>query len=287
MTIFDNEYERMKRAICNVGYYKIENWLNESEINDLKSVVKEIQNGYNLSHVRSRTYYKRELGKNRQGDACMYSLLKSTLPSLIPTNTATRKLLQLNNTILSTLTGVDVEQSSRTMFNAQQYFEESFEVADHYDGEFFDFIHDKNVMHDEVLLKVKRGLIPRYVVVVILENDNFGKGTYLREHNSKERIEVSGFPGDLIIFDNIRFRHGVPKLQSPRLMIGMRNFDHSPFYFESSPEGGNGWIELQDEYNPGWIREYSNKEAKEEMIKFNNLWMDRTFNDYVNKDAAF
>lgn len=270
-------------------YYKIENFVSDEEIEQLKLERDQLLSQYNLDGVKERLFYLREDSKNRQGDAVMVSNSDTDLPSL-KISGKTLEYFNLYNSIISNLTGKLTTKDTRCMYNSQQYFEESLPVWEHYDCEIFDYEHsaeDSAAKKDGYSLKILKGLIPRYVMVLVLDNQNQGVGTYIRYHSSDKRISLENNKGDLIIFDNLSVRHGVPELKNPRSMIGFRNFDHLPYYFESSPEGGNKWIELPDKNNPGWYMEYSNEEAKDEMKKFNKFWKETLFDKFKDKKAAF
>lgn len=284
-------FSDMVKGVKENGFVRVENVLSDFIIENLKKEIEYFRSMYSLPLVRSRTFYKREEGENRQGDAFMFSLAPNiALPSLFPTNKETQiteDLMILNNSIIEALIGCEVPDYSRSMINIQEYMKDSFEVACHFDGEFFDFEHVIDDEHDELVLKINSGLLPRYVVVFILENENKEEPTGLYIQKNGIRTFLENKKGDMIIFDNINCRHGVPKLKEKRMMIGFRNFDCLPYYFEGQPEGGAGWIELQDQYNTGWCRKIDSADAQEIMLKFNNKWMSYIFNDYVNQKSAF
>jgi hypothetical protein len=151
------------------------------------------------------------------------------------------------------------------MFNFQRYLGASKPVAEHYDGHYLQYT---KVSPTE--FRLHRGLLPRYVIVATLENENTEgvTGTVLRDCLTGETHSPPSRPGDFLLFDNIRFRHSVPRLENPRVMVGMRCFDSSPVLFQDEMNGWdsmNGlvrdWSRLEDSTNPGWIRGLSTEEA--------------------------
>jgi hypothetical protein len=147
------------------------------------------------------------------------------------------------------------------MFNFQQYFKASKPVAEHFDGHYIDY--DKKSGTD---FRLKKGLLPRYVVVVTLKNENTEgvTGTVLRDCQTDKVYSPPSEPGDFLIFDNIRFRHSVPTLEKPRVMVGLRTFDSCPFVFSDSViDPHEKWKELPDSVNSGFILPVKNDEALE------------------------
>ena len=280
---------KMTQEVNENGYSFVEGFLSQGEIETIQTLRDAILHEYNTEKVKDRLFYLREESGNKQGDAVMVSLEPNKeLPSMVLGRNILGKLLQNYNALVTSLTGVKVPKSSRAMLNSQQYFEKSRFVEDHYDGEFFEFTHDHDDTHNEDRLLINKGLIPRYVIVFVLHNNNEnGHGTYIRMHDSDERIHVNAFAGDMFIFDNSAVRHGVPSLEKDRSMIGFRNFDHMPYYFEAEPEGGNDWIEMPDTFNPGWVREICSLEAVELMKSFNEKWTNELAEEQIKKPAAF
>ena len=179
-----------------------------------------------------------------------------------------------------------MKEHSRAMLNSQQYFGKSKFVQDHFDGLFFEFTHGIDKYNEETLL-IDKALLSRYVMVVVLFNDNGELGTYVRPHDSEDRINIPNKAYDLIIFDNISMRHGVPELEKSRAMIGFRNFDYYPMYFEKDPEYGKMFYELYDKINPGWIMEVD--EEQSQILQMNNLkkWKESEAEIQLKKKPAF
>jgi hypothetical protein len=82
-------------------------------------------------------------------------------------------------------------------------------------------------------------------------------------------------------------RHGVPELDEERMMIGFRNFDFNPYYFERDPEDKTGFTELHDEINPGWVRPISSDESIEIQKEFRLKWKSGLSKTQLKKPAAF
>lgn len=114
---------------------------------------------------------------------------------------------------------------SSTMINFQEYREASKPVPPHMDGHYLDY-----TCNDDGTMTVTEALIPSYVGVLVLHNENEG-GTVLTEIDTFTRIPVQAAAGDFVIFDNIRFLHEVPTLEKPRAMLGLRNFTYKPYRF--------------------------------------------------------
>jgi hypothetical protein len=222
---------------------------------------------YNVENLARNAVYISDSGPTRVSHAMMVSADGLSLFPEVPVRgPAVGALVVAHNQILSDLVEAPVSPSSRVMFNFQRYFGESKPVAEHFDGHYIDYT---KVSPTEFKLHI--GLLPRYVVVVTLENQNTeGQvGTVLRDCRTNEVFCPPSAAGDLLIFDNLRFRHSVPKLTKPRLMVGMRCFDSSPvlFYDDKAAVDGqvsteDGWSVLEDAVNPGIIRGLSDPEAQ-------------------------
>lgn len=282
---------KMAEEIEEKGYSKFSNFIDEATRDQLVSYMKKFnEENYTEENLMNRVCYKREESQNRQGDAYMVSLYKSELPSIILEDNNLKELFIFYHEVMGQLTKRPMYSYTRAMLNCQQYFDESLPVFDHYDGEFFDFEHGYDKKHEEKVLMIKRGLLPRYVMVLVLYNENEGKGTYVRFHHSDERIELKNEACDIIIFDNIAMRHGVPEMKHPRMMIGFRNFDHYPYYFKKSKpentEDGETWLELPDEINPGWIKPISERESFDIQKEFKKEWEEKA-SEVLKTDAAF
>lgn len=272
------------------GYHIFESVVSKEEIESIKLEAYNIRNYYTEDLVKDRVFYKREDSHNRQGDAVMVCDKDISIGDLnyfkIDSDLTITKYYNLYNNIITESVGKEMKKEhSRTMLNIQEYFKGSLPVYNHYDGEFLEYHHEPDVLTNELVLKIDKAILPRFVMVIVLENENDGDGVYIQHHDSTERIPVKLYPGDILIFDNISMRHGVPELENPRMMIGFRNFDYYPVYFEAKPEGGNNWIELPDTLNPGWVFDLTPQESIEVQNKFNKVWKEKGYNE--NEKPAF
>lgn len=321
------DFEEATQELKTKGIYEVKNFLAPIEISKIHSELSGVLDLYGENFVKERLFYKREETGNKQGDAVMVSLENSELPHLIlKSELKIASVLKIYNEIIGSVQVTKVPKNSRSMMNIQQYFtseqeitEEEFKelvknskgleefifekldngniryvqksriVENHYDAEFFDFRHEKE--NGERVCKIVEGLIPRYVMVIVLENNNpGGKGTYITKHDRTEKIFINANAGDMFIFDNMAVRHGVTSLEKNRTMFGFRNFDYNPFYFKENIdniEDKKGFVELKDKVNPGFIKPIDSEEAKKLMLDFNKKWKEELYDEYSKKDAAF
>jgi len=182
------------------------------------------------------------------------------------------ELLKFHDRVLGSMTGGPaVGVHSRSMLNFQEYFAGSKPVARHYDGEYLCYVK-KSPTEFQLL----EGLLPRYVMVFTIRNENVGEeneGTVLYEVATGKTVSPQSRPGMVLMFDNIRFRHEVPELKKPRLMCGLRNFDHMPMYFTSDSCSAPGEFELPDAQSPGYASPMNSIEAEALMLMYNeNDW---------------
>jgi|SaaInl8_200m_RNA_FD_contig_81_619839_length_10764_multi_4_in_0_out_0_7 hypothetical protein len=267
------------------GFSITRGYLDARDIQDAKEFTDHLTGLYSNRGLNERLFYKREESGNRQGDAVMVSRRK---PFRLPSLCTDSGLLENYHLILGKLTGKKVPVQSRSMMNMQKYYDTSFEVCEHYDGFYSKFHHGEVDKHGECPLIIDEGLIPRYVQVVVLENENDGKGVYVRAHDSGKRVDVELFPGDMLIFDNVNMRHGVPELKYPRRMLGFRNFDHMPYHFKRSVENDEeGFTPLYDDVNPGYIKPIFNDESLEIQVQELKEWKSGKSEEQLKKPAAF
>lgn len=267
--------------IKETGYSRVPDFITADISEQLEKELGLINNTeYTQENLLKRIAYKREEGNNRQGDAYMVSSEENPLGSILVKDQVL-DIFNVYNKILEVFTGKKMAKNSRAMMNCQQYFEKSSAVYDHYDGYYLDFEHQGE--GDDKALIINKALLPRLVAVIVLRNEN-DNGTYIRKQGAKDRIDIPNKAFDLIIFDNIKMRHGVPPLEKPRMMIGFRNFDHYPLMFQR--EVNDGWL-LQDEINPGYVREITDKESEMIQMEFLEEWNSGLAEEQLEKDAAF
>ena len=116
---------------------------------------------------------------------------------------------------------------------------------------------------------------------VVVENENEGQGVELIDKEASITFRPRLFPGDLIVFDNIKLRHRVPQLDKPRISVGLRNFDHMPLHFARREEfflGGAKYRKIPE----GFVSE--NADCAERYEQFlQNEWpeLKSTYGSYV------
>lgn len=187
-----------------------------------------IKRYYTKDELMKHSVYPSDSSESRISHALMIAQGESELPKIDHSSyAAVDQFLRDHNQLLSQITGKDVAPSSRCMLNYQKYFSGSKPVGEHFDGE---YLRTKR-SEDGVEFTLVEGILPRYVAVLVVENENEGKGIELVNNDKKEIIQPELHAGDLVIFDNITLRHRVPRLDKPRTSIGVRNFDHVPFHF--------------------------------------------------------
>ena len=282
------DFKEVSKIVKKDGYVRIENFLTPSEAVAIEKEMRGINNTYyNENNLINRLCYLREDSKNRQGDAYNVSLERNEeLPSIVLPSSLIRDCLNVYLGIVSTILNKETPVGLRTMLNCQQYFEKSLPVFQHYDGEFFDFTHSYDEKTQEKTMILNKGLLPRYVMVIVLRNENTN-GTYIQYHDSNDRIDIPNNAYDLILFDNINMRHGVPELENPRMMIGFRSFDFYPYLFESLPTDVRGFEELYDLTNPGFIKEIDLNEANIIQKEFIHKWKTELHIEQLKLAPAF
>ncbi len=154
----------------------------------------------------------------------------------------------------------------RVLFNATRYPEHCAALAPHYDGELFDFEVDPVEGNT-----VYRAIRPQKVGVLTLRNDSVGCGTTL--HDADEKVtRTNASAGELLIFDNTVYQHGVPETGAARegaptssrprwvrVAIGWRAFEEDCFYWNDAaseplrPIDSQEAVALQEEFlAEGW-----------------------------------
>lgn len=224
-----------------------------------------------LRALKSTHYYERNLERHavylsdktatRESHAMMIARGQPELPFVTHFGGTVEKLLEFHDGVIGQLVGKKVPDTARSMLNFQEYHAGSKPLAEHYDGEYLKY--DK-ISPTE--FKLKEGLLPRYVMVFTVKNENVGEvveGTVIRDTVTNEVTNCQSRPGQVLIFDNLRFRHAVPELKKPRFMCGLRTFDFEPAYFTSGENVlmTNSWKKLDDVNNPGLYQMVSTSDA--------------------------
>lgn len=247
------------------GYTKIK-LMNEDEINLIINECEMLHDKYNNKHFEQLgvTYPSKGHEKKKSVIIMVSKEDNQSLPSISDIGPMFKEYLKYNNDILFKVTGIVVPDESRYMINYRKYLGETEPVFEHFDGEYLKGFIDEPNYHffDEALL-------PRYVSLLTLFGGGNSEGAVLTNVVSGEEINSSCNMGEMLIFDNIRFKHSVPKLIKPRTLLGIRNFDFLPYHYTLEPI--DGYVSLGDKINYGYIKPISNKEANKLMLEKNKL----------------
>jgi hypothetical protein len=154
---------------------------------------------------------------------------------------------------------IDLDEDNMSLINFQSYRGDSSPVYPHQDGHYLDF---------EVLsegdMKVKEALVPQYVGVLVVHNDNKSGGTVLTTANGSTSMNMNLPAGSMLIFDNVKFLHSVPAMEKSRSIIGIRNFLHNPYMYSQEIKNAEG-VPLKHtigEFFEGYINQISSSVAK-------------------------
>lgn len=184
-----------------------------------------IERHYTQENLLRHAIYPADRSETRESHAMMIAEGQSDLPSVdCKECPSIEGFLHWYHTILAELTGRPVAKSARSLLNWQEYRSGSKPVGEHFDGEYLRATKD-----DAVEFTLLEGILPRYVCVLTLKNENHGRGIELIKDGKVLPLLLE--PGDLVLFDNIALRHRVPKLDKPRTTMGLRNFDHMALHF--------------------------------------------------------
>ena len=228
------ELEKMIQEVSETGYSVLPGYYNHQQLSKLKQEVQSfIKVFYNAQELDRHSVYPSDQSTNRTSHAVMISEGESDLPKVDHYEyQQISGFLNDHHRILSKLTGEPVLPHERCLLNYQEYRSGSKPVGDHFDGEYLKA--DKE--QDGIEFGLKEGILPRYVAVLVVENENEGKGIEIIDNHCQKVYKPSLYSGDLIVFDNIRLRHRVPEMLKPRISIGLRNFDHKAIHFAQSKD---------------------------------------------------
>ena len=95
----------------------------------------------------------------------------------------------------------------RVFFNVGRYIAHAGELPPHFDGELFDY----SVLPDNSGMQVRSGIRPSHVSVLTLKNDTCDGGTLIVSESGESSV-VDARPGELLCFDNLTTKHGVPDM---------------------------------------------------------------------------
>jgi len=243
------------------GYTQIQ-LLDEQEISEIIQECEEIHDKYNNDEFEKKgaTYPSKGHEKKKSVIVMLSQEDNKTLPSISDIGPVMKKYLKFNSDILFKTTGIQVPLYTRYMINYRKYLGETDPVFDHFDGEYVDGFIDEPSYHF-----FNEALLPRFVSLLTLKGGGQLEGPTLTNVITGHEINCSCVPGEVFIFDNIKFKHRVPKLIKPRTLLGLRNFDFLPIHYVLEPI--DGYTSLGDKINHGYIRPVGCKEAEELILQ--------------------
>ncbi len=214
------------------GYCILNGMYDQSTLRRLQMEVEQlIDRCYNQEQLDRHSVYPSDATQTRVSHAVMLAEAASELPTVEHRDfPVIDQFLRDYISLLGSVTGTRVPDEARTMLNYQNYFSGSKPVGEHFDGE---YLRTERAA-DGIEFSLIEGILPRYVAVLVVANENEGRGTELVDASVETVYEPTLDPGDLLFFDNIRLRHRVPRLERPRTTIGLRNFDHQALHFARS-----------------------------------------------------
>ena len=261
--------ERNAKEVKENGYYIQRGMLSNLDLECILDVtIPAIAENYTEEFVAQRLYRKREDTAGRRGDAVLMAI---DTPDTAPYMSLDDRFpcigglyLSYVNTLSQLLYGdFRLEDNTKVLVNYQQYKAgASNSLPFHFDAEIFKGEWNKDY------IKLEEGLIPRMVMVVVLENENDGKGLQIMTPKG-EIVDLDLVPGDILYFDNTAVLHGVPDdLDKKRTMIGFRSFEIEPLLFNKLGfMDGTGVIEIDTPYVKGDAIQLTTENAKEELTR--------------------
>jgi len=250
--------------LMNLGYTRV-SLMNEEEVNDLILECEVLHDKYNnIVFENKGIVYPSKGHTNKKSVIIMVSPEENeVLPSISQLGPIFKSYILYNNAILSRVTGIPVTTDSRYMINYRKYLGGTEPVFEHFDGEYLNGFIDEPNYHffDEALL-------PRFVSLLTLNGGGESEGAVLINVATGAEVNSECGVGEMLIFDNIKFKHRVPKLINPRILLGVRNFDFLPYHYVLEPI--DGYVSLGDKINFGYVRPIGSNEAKELMVGKNN-----------------
>lgn len=244
------------------GFVRLEAFYNAEELEALKNDSEQlIKAAYTPENLALHSVYPSDSTETRVSHALMLSEGESDLPRVDHTGyNAIDKFLKDHNRLLAEITESEVSPASRCMLNYQNYFSGSKPVGEHFDGEYL----KTQRAGDGIEFRLLEGILPRYVAVLVIANENDGKGIEIVDNATGVVHKPSLNAGDIVIFDNVNLRHRVPRLENPRTTIGIRSFDHQPMHFaaDESYYLGEGYTSIAE----GWVS--PNVDCHERMTQY-------------------
>ena len=126
----DNFINDIVQEIKEKGYSRVENFISPEVSQKIEKFMHKFnEENYNQENLLKRICFKREEGKNRQGDAYMVSIEKNSLGSIQLDEDdiddgVVGDIFKIYNSILEKFVGKKMDDNSRAMLNCQQYFAE-------------------------------------------------------------------------------------------------------------------------------------------------------------------
>ena len=261
--------ERNAKEVKENGYYIQRGMLSNLDLECiLETTIPAIAANYSEDLVDRRLFRKREDTDGRRGDAVLMAL---DTPDTAPYLSLDERFPCIDSLYLSYVATLSqflygdfrLDNDTKVLVNYQQYKAgASNSLPFHFDAEIFKGDWNKEY------IELEEGLIPRLVMVVVLENENDGKGLQIMKPDGTI-VDLDLEPGDILYFDNTTVLHGVPNdLDKKRTMIGFRSFEIAPLYFKKDGMmDGTEVIEIDTPYVKGEAILLSNDEAKEILTK--------------------
>jgi hypothetical protein len=249
--------------LMNLGYTRV-SLMDDLEVNGLIAECEELHDKYNnVDFEKVGVTYPSKGHKNKKSVIIMVSPEENkNLPSTSDLGPIFKSYIVYNNEILSRVTGIPVPTDSRYMINYRKYLGGTEPVFEHFDGEYLNGFIDESNYHffDEALL-------PRFVTLLTLSGGGDSEGAVLTNVVTGVEVNSECGVGEMLIFDNVKFKHRVPKLIKPRILLGVRNFDFLPYHYILEPK--DGYVSLGDKINYGYIRPIGCVEATDLMLEKN------------------
>lgn len=124
----DNFINDIVQEIKDKGYARVENFISPDVSQKIENFMHKFnETNYTRENLLQRICFKREEGKNRQGDAYMVSIEKNSLGSIQLDEDdiddgVVGDIFKIYNSILEKFVGKKMDDNSRAMLNCQQYF---------------------------------------------------------------------------------------------------------------------------------------------------------------------
>lgn len=169
---------------------------------------------------------------------------------------------------------MNVDKTSRVLFNIQKYFSNNEVVVKHFDGHYFNFTHD-----EAGNLVVLEGLRPKSVAVLTVLNDVVDGGTRVWKPESIDGEVIKCSPGDLLVFNNWECMHGADAFEAVssrpdnlvRLTIGWRSIEDQCKYISGgmSKEVSISLAkELHRDWLVGWPKQWEKIKSENKQAAF-------------------